>query len=72
MKGEHIFTSLVDIPSYPEEFLGLRDNMHFLAQKPGFIFVCMQIKNLGNTSTLGRPRNKFRPTTTLGYLFFLK
>jgi len=25
MKGEYIFISLVDIPSYPEEFLGLRD-----------------------------------------------
>ena len=29
MKGEHIFTSLVDIPSYPEEFLGLRDFIVF-------------------------------------------
>ena len=25
MKGENIFISLVDIPSYTEEFLGLRD-----------------------------------------------
>jgi len=30
MKGEHIFISLVDIPSYPEEFLGLRDFIMFL------------------------------------------
>jgi hypothetical protein len=29
MKGEHIFISLVDIPSYPEEFLGLRDFIMF-------------------------------------------
>jgi hypothetical protein len=25
MKGKIIFSNLVDIPSYPEEFLGLRD-----------------------------------------------
>ena len=29
MKAEHIFVSLVDIPSYPEEFLGLRDFIMF-------------------------------------------
>jgi hypothetical protein len=29
MKGEHIFINLVDIPSYPEEFLGLRDFITF-------------------------------------------
>ena len=29
MKGEHIFISLVDIQSYPEEFLGLRDFTKF-------------------------------------------
>jgi len=29
MKGEHIFISLVDIPSYPEAFLGLRDFIMF-------------------------------------------
>ena len=29
MKGEHIFISLVDIPTYPEEFLGLRDFITF-------------------------------------------
>ena len=29
MKGEHIFINLVDIPSYPEEFLGLRDFIMF-------------------------------------------
>ena len=29
MKGQHIFISLVDIPSYPEEFLGLRDFIMF-------------------------------------------
>jgi len=29
MKEEHIFISLVDIPSYPEEFLGLRDFIMF-------------------------------------------
>jgi len=29
MKGEHIFISSVDIPSYPEEFLGLRDFIMF-------------------------------------------
>jgi len=28
-KGEHIFISLVDIPSYPEKFLGLRDFTKF-------------------------------------------
>jgi len=28
-KGENIFISLVDIPSYPEEFLGLRDFIMF-------------------------------------------
>jgi len=29
MKGELIFISLVDIPSYPEEFLGSRDYIMF-------------------------------------------
>ena len=29
MKGEHIFTSLVDISSYPEEFFSLRDFIMF-------------------------------------------
>ena len=29
MNGEHILISLVDIPSYPEEFLGLRDVIMF-------------------------------------------
>jgi len=29
MKGEHIFVSLIDISSYPEEFLGLRDFIMF-------------------------------------------
>ena len=29
MKGELIFTNLVDIPLYPEEFLGLRDFIMF-------------------------------------------
>ena len=29
MKGKHIFISLVDIPSYPEEFLGLGDFIMF-------------------------------------------
>jgi hypothetical protein len=30
IKGELIFIYLVDIPSYPEEFLGLRDFIMFL------------------------------------------
>jgi len=30
MKGELIFINLVDIPSHPEEFLGLRDFILFL------------------------------------------
>jgi hypothetical protein len=34
MKGEFIFSNLVDIPLYPEEFLGLRD---FIT----YVFVCM-------------------------------
>jgi len=29
MNGEHIFISLVGIPSYPEEFLCLRDFIMF-------------------------------------------
>jgi hypothetical protein len=29
MKGELIFINLVDIPSYPEEFLGIRDFIIF-------------------------------------------
>jgi hypothetical protein len=29
MKGELIFSNLVDIPSYPKEFLGLRDFIMF-------------------------------------------
>jgi hypothetical protein len=29
MKGELIFINLVDIPSYPEEFLGLRNFIMF-------------------------------------------
>jgi hypothetical protein len=29
IKGELIFSSLVDIPSYPEEFFGLRDFIIF-------------------------------------------
>ena len=29
IKGELIFSNLVDIPSYPEEFLGLRDFIIF-------------------------------------------
>jgi len=29
MKGELMFINLVDIPSYPEEFLGLRDFIMF-------------------------------------------
>jgi len=29
MKGENTFISLVDIPSYPEEFLGFRDFIMF-------------------------------------------
>jgi len=31
MKGEFIFSNLVDIPLYPEEFLGLRDFIMFSA-----------------------------------------
>ena len=29
IKGDLIFINLVDIPSYPEEFLGLRDFITF-------------------------------------------
>jgi hypothetical protein len=29
MKGKLVFSNLVDIPSYPEEFLGLRDFIIF-------------------------------------------
>ena len=38
MKGEHIFISSVDIPSYPEEFLGLRDFIYFFISLVDVVF----------------------------------
>jgi hypothetical protein len=38
MKGEHIFVNLVDIPSYPEEFLGLMDFIMFYISLVDVVF----------------------------------
>jgi len=38
IKGELIFSNLVDIPSYPEEFLGLRDFIIFFISLVDTVF----------------------------------
>jgi len=38
IKGELIFSNLVDIPSYPEEFLGIRDFIIFFISLVDTVF----------------------------------
>jgi len=46
IKGELIFSNLVDIPSYPEEFLGLRDyKSESLLLDPNFLHMSLKQYN---------------------------